>query len=45
MKVGLMLPLGEDDVLGRRVGWEQLREMAVAADEGGLDSSSARASS
>lgn len=38
MKIGLMLPLGEDDVLGRPIGWAQLREMAVAADEGGLDS-------
>jgi len=38
MKIGLMLPLGEDDVLGRPVGWEQLRDMAIAADAGGLDS-------
>ena len=38
MKIGLMLPLGEDDVLGRPVGWEQLRDMAIAADGGGLDS-------
>jgi probable F420-dependent oxidoreductase len=38
MKIGLMLPLGEDDALGRPVGWDQLRDMAVAADEGGLDS-------
>ncbi len=33
-----MLPLGEDDALGRPLDWGQLREMAIAADEGGLDS-------
>jgi probable F420-dependent oxidoreductase len=38
MKIGLMLPLGEDDSLGRPLDWEGLRDMAVAADEGGLDS-------
>jgi alkanesulfonate monooxygenase SsuD/methylene tetrahydromethanopterin reductase-like flavin-dependent oxidoreductase (luciferase family) len=38
MKVGLMLPLGQNDVLGRPLSWPELREMAVAADEGGLDS-------
>jgi alkanesulfonate monooxygenase SsuD/methylene tetrahydromethanopterin reductase-like flavin-dependent oxidoreductase (luciferase family) len=38
MKIGLMLPLGEDDALGRPLGWDQLRQMAVAADESGLDS-------
>jgi alkanesulfonate monooxygenase SsuD/methylene tetrahydromethanopterin reductase-like flavin-dependent oxidoreductase (luciferase family) len=38
MKVGLMLALGEDDVLGRPLDWATLRDMAVAADEGGLDS-------
>jgi probable F420-dependent oxidoreductase len=38
MKVGLMLALGEDDALGRPLTWDALRAMAVAADEGGLDS-------
>jgi alkanesulfonate monooxygenase SsuD/methylene tetrahydromethanopterin reductase-like flavin-dependent oxidoreductase (luciferase family) len=38
MKIGLMLPLGQDDVLGRPHSWQRLRDMAVAADEGGLDS-------
>lgn len=38
MKVGLMLPLGHNDALGRPQAWSELREMAVAADEGGLDS-------
>jgi probable F420-dependent oxidoreductase len=38
MKIGLMLPLGEDESLGQPVDWERLRDMAVAADEGGLDS-------
>ncbi|HLA65123.1 MAG TPA: LLM class flavin-dependent oxidoreductase [Candidatus Saccharimonadales bacterium] len=38
MKIGLMLPLGDDEALGRPVDWERLREMAVAADDGGLDS-------
>lgn len=38
MKVGLMLPLGHNDALGRPLAWEELRAMAVAADEGGLDS-------
>ncbi|HEX5039135.1 MAG TPA: LLM class flavin-dependent oxidoreductase [Candidatus Limnocylindria bacterium] len=34
MKIGLMLPLAEDETSGYSV----LREMAVAAEEGGLDS-------
>jgi probable F420-dependent oxidoreductase len=34
MKIGLMLPLGEDE----SGGWPNLREMAVAADREGLDS-------
>jgi alkanesulfonate monooxygenase SsuD/methylene tetrahydromethanopterin reductase-like flavin-dependent oxidoreductase (luciferase family) len=38
MKIGLMLPLGEDDALRRPLNWGELRDMAVAADEGGLDS-------
>jgi alkanesulfonate monooxygenase SsuD/methylene tetrahydromethanopterin reductase-like flavin-dependent oxidoreductase (luciferase family) len=38
MKVGIMLPLSEDDVTRGIPAWGDLREMAVAADEGGLDS-------
>jgi alkanesulfonate monooxygenase SsuD/methylene tetrahydromethanopterin reductase-like flavin-dependent oxidoreductase (luciferase family) len=38
MKIGLMLPLGEDEVLGRPHAWQRLRDMAIAADDGGLDS-------
>src|SRR5919106_3750171 len=34
MKIGLMLPLGESEA----EGWPNLRAMAVAADEHGLDS-------
>ncbi|HEX6475615.1 MAG TPA: LLM class flavin-dependent oxidoreductase, partial [Candidatus Limnocylindria bacterium] len=38
MKVGLMLPLGHNDALGRPLTWPELRAMAQAADAGGLDS-------
>jgi alkanesulfonate monooxygenase SsuD/methylene tetrahydromethanopterin reductase-like flavin-dependent oxidoreductase (luciferase family) len=38
MKVGLMLPLGHNDGLGRPLHWADLRAMAEAADAGGLDS-------
>src|ERR687895_1781240 len=38
MKVGLMLPLGENERLGRTLPFGHLRAMAVAADEHGLDS-------
>jgi alkanesulfonate monooxygenase SsuD/methylene tetrahydromethanopterin reductase-like flavin-dependent oxidoreductase (luciferase family) len=38
MKVGLMLPLGNNDALGRPLSWPELRAMAEAADTGGLDS-------
>ncbi|HEX6655340.1 MAG TPA: LLM class flavin-dependent oxidoreductase [Candidatus Limnocylindria bacterium] len=38
MKVGLMLPLGQNDALGRPLSWPALRDMAVAAEEGALDS-------
>lgn len=38
MKVGLMLPLGHNDALGGPLSWPELRDMAVAADSGGLDS-------
>ncbi len=33
-----MLPLGQDDARGRPLAWDELARMAVAADEGGLDS-------
>jgi alkanesulfonate monooxygenase SsuD/methylene tetrahydromethanopterin reductase-like flavin-dependent oxidoreductase (luciferase family) len=32
-----MLPLGEDDGLARTLRWPELRELAVTADEAGLD--------
>ena len=38
MKIGLMLPLGHNDALGRSLSWPELRAMAEAADAGGLDS-------
>ena len=38
MKVGLMLPLGIIDGLGRPLSWPELRAMAIAAEAGGLDS-------
>ena len=38
MKIGIMLPMSEDDVTREIPDWGELREMAVAADEGGLDS-------
>lgn len=38
MKIGLMLPLGEQEKLGRTLPWEELRGMALAAEEAGLDS-------
>jgi alkanesulfonate monooxygenase SsuD/methylene tetrahydromethanopterin reductase-like flavin-dependent oxidoreductase (luciferase family) len=38
MKVGLMLPLGEQETVGRPLPWEDLREMSLAAEETGLDS-------
>jgi alkanesulfonate monooxygenase SsuD/methylene tetrahydromethanopterin reductase-like flavin-dependent oxidoreductase (luciferase family) len=38
MKVGLMLPMGHNDALGRPLSWPELRDMAVAADDGELDS-------
>ena len=38
MKIGLMLPLGEDDGLGRTLTWPELRALALAAEDGGLDS-------
>jgi len=38
VKIGLMLPLGEDDGLGRTLTWPELRALALAAEDGGLDS-------
>lgn len=38
MKVGLMLPIGEQEKTGRTLPWSELREMALAAEESGLDS-------
>lgn len=38
MKIGLMLPIGEQEKLGRALPWGELREMALAAEESGLDS-------
>lgn len=38
MKIGLMLPMGQDDALGRPHPFETLRAMAIAADAAGLDS-------
>ena len=38
MKIGLMLALGEDDGLGRTLTWQELRDMALAAEASGLDS-------
>src|SRR5574338_371746 len=38
MKIGLMLPMGDDEVLGRPAPFQELRDLAIAADESGLDS-------
>jgi alkanesulfonate monooxygenase SsuD/methylene tetrahydromethanopterin reductase-like flavin-dependent oxidoreductase (luciferase family) len=38
MKIGLMLALGQDDGLGRTLTWPELRDMALAAENSGLDS-------
>jgi probable F420-dependent oxidoreductase len=38
MKIGLMLPLGDDDALRRPPSFETLRAMSVTADDAGLDS-------
>jgi len=38
MKIGLMLPIGEDKALGRPPSFDHLRAMTLAAEEGGLDS-------
>jgi alkanesulfonate monooxygenase SsuD/methylene tetrahydromethanopterin reductase-like flavin-dependent oxidoreductase (luciferase family) len=38
MKVGLMLPIGEQEKTGRTLAWSELREMVLAAEASGLDS-------
>jgi probable F420-dependent oxidoreductase len=38
VKVGLMLPIGEQEKTTRTLPWSALREMALAAEESGLDS-------
>lgn len=38
MKVGLMLPFGEDEATQRVPSWAHLRDLAVTAEETGLDS-------
>src|SRR5207247_5466654 len=38
MKIGIMLPIDQDEVTGRPLGWDALREISIAAEEGGLDS-------
>ncbi|MEO8245962.1 MAG: LLM class flavin-dependent oxidoreductase [Chloroflexota bacterium] len=38
MKVGLMLPIGEQELLRAPGSWDLFREMAVTADTSGLDS-------
>jgi probable F420-dependent oxidoreductase len=38
MKVGLMLPIGEQENSGKVLPWSELRDQALAAEESGLDS-------
>lgn len=38
MKIGLMLPIGEDKATGQPPSFDHLRAMTMAAEEGGLDS-------
>ena len=38
MKVGLMLPMGQDEASGHVPPWSTLRDMALTAEERGLDS-------
>ncbi|MGH2446107.1 MAG: LLM class flavin-dependent oxidoreductase [Candidatus Limnocylindria bacterium] len=38
MKIGLMLPIGDDDGTGRPWSIDHLRRMTLAAEDGGLDS-------
>ena len=38
MKIGLMLPIGQEELLREPGSWRVFRDMALAAEEGGLDS-------
>jgi alkanesulfonate monooxygenase SsuD/methylene tetrahydromethanopterin reductase-like flavin-dependent oxidoreductase (luciferase family) len=38
MKVGLMLPIGEQEKVHRSLPWNELRGLAITAEESGLDS-------
>ncbi|HYI24516.1 MAG TPA: LLM class flavin-dependent oxidoreductase, partial [Thermomicrobiales bacterium] len=38
MKIGFILPLGEDTDLGRAPAWQEIRSLAQQAEAGGLDS-------
>jgi probable F420-dependent oxidoreductase len=38
VKIGLMLPIGEQEKSGATLPWQELRAMALAAEEAGLDS-------
>lgn len=38
MKIGFILPLGEDGDLGRPPSWAEIRALGVQAEDGGLDS-------
>jgi probable F420-dependent oxidoreductase len=38
VKIGLMLPIGEQEKTRRTLPWHELREMALAAEDSGLDS-------
>jgi probable F420-dependent oxidoreductase len=38
MKIGLMLPIGEEKATGRPPSFDHLRAMTLAAEDGGLDS-------
>ena len=37
MKVGLMLPFGENEVTHQVPSWPQIRDLVVTAEEAGLD--------
>ena len=39
MKIGLMLPFGEDEATHQVPSWPQLRDLVLTAEETGLDSS------
>lgn len=38
MKIGIILPLGEEETLGRVISYPEVREIARRAENGGLDS-------